>query len=364
MSEAPPGLSALRQPRCIVKANGAAISGWAIVELEQNEHYNPDTFRLEFALNGLPAANDAAWWASQTDIEIEILVGFPADADNYDETQLTSLFVGDVDEPEILWEEGRLIVHGRDKTHLLVDHKTSEKYVNLTSSQIAEKLASKYGLTPVVTATSTKAGKYYSIDHVDLKDDRTEWDLLTWLAAQEKFVVFVKGRELHFEPRKASQTPYTIRYQKPAVGGPPSLNGCRLTTTRTLTVARDIQVTVRSWNSKKKTAYVRKAASKSPHAGVHTQKYTYSIPGLTPDEAQARADAIRDQLSKHEFKLCLEGPADVTLGIDTLITLEGTGTAFDQSYWPESIIRRLDNAGGFDWTVNAKNHEPESSPSL
>lgn len=364
MSEAPDALTAARQPRGIVKANGAAISGWLSIEIDQNEFYNPDTFRVEFALNALPAAYNAAWWGTQTDIEIEILVGFPKDPDNPQVSELTSLFVGDVDEPEISWDEGTLTISGRDKTHLLIDHKSSAKYVNLTSSQIAQKLAAKYGLKAVVTATKTKAGKYYQIDHVNLKDDKTEWDLLTWLASKEKFDVYVKGNELHFGPRKANQKPYVIKYTPGTGGGPPELSvGCRLKTSRTLTVAKDIEVAVRSWNSKHKKSYTRRSTSKSPHGGAHTQKYTYSIPGLTPGQVQARADQIRDELSKHEFKLELDGPADLELAIDVPISLQGTGTAFDQTYWPESINRTLSTTGGFEWRVSAKNHNPESTPS-
>lgn len=371
MSEAPlsvagssdPAHASVRPARCIVKVNGAAVSGWTQVEIDNNEFFNPDTFRVELSMNALPADHNVAWFAEQTDLEVEIFVGFPTDPTSFDVGELTSVFLGDVDEPEFQWDEGLICLPGRDKTHLFVDHKTSEKYVNLTSSQIATKLAKKYGLTPVVTGTKTKVGVYYTRDQVNLKDDRTEWDLLTWLARQEGFDIYVKGKELHFQPKKQNQRPTVFRWTPPpADGGPPAFDGIRLHTSHVLTVANDISVTVRSHSTKHKKTTVRRAAKRSPKPGSHTQQYTYTIPGLTPDQVQQRANQIRDELSKHEFKLEISGPADLTLAVGQTIQLIGTGTKFDQIYWPDSITRRLTNDGGFDWTISAKNHDPESTP--
>ncbi|MFD2271423.1 hypothetical protein ACFS07_10485 [Undibacterium arcticum] len=38
----------------------------------------------------------------------------------------------------------------------------------------------------------------------------------------------------------------------------------------------------------------------------------------------------------------------------------GTGTAFDQTYYPESIVREMDLTGGYTMTIKAKNHSPQS----
>jgi hypothetical protein len=44
--------------------------------------------------------------------------------------------------------------------------------------------------------------------------------------------------------------------------------------------------------------------------------------------------------------------------------LTGTGTDFDQTYFPDSIARTFDQAGGYTWRIQAKNHSPEGQPSL
>lgn len=373
MKNALTNASEVRQPRGLVKVNGAVVTGWTEFEAEQNEFYSPDTFRVSFAMSDLPKENGAAWFAAQGRLEVELFVGFPADPDHYSPGELTSIFFGVADEPSFEWDVLTIEITGRDLTADLIDHKTSEKYVNSTASQVATKLAQKYGLKPVVAATQTKVGRYYTRDLVNLQDDRTEWDLLTFLAREEGFAVYVKGRELHFEPKTAGKgEPYLIRYTPASADGPPTLNGVRLTTSRALTVARDIEVTVTSHNSKKKLSFKavsrRSKTQKGPGAAGSVQKYSYSIPGLTQDQAQKRADQIRDELAKHEMKLRLEGPADNLLWITDAILLEGTGTAFDQTYFPQSIIRRLKAGdgedGGYSWMVEAKNHSPESEPSL
>lgn len=364
-----PARSAGRQPRGLVKVNGARLTGWVRADVDQNTFYEPDKFTLYLAIGGLPNAMNADWWSTAGQIEVEIFAGFPADPDSYGDGDLDSLFFGVVDEARVDWGTRTIEVTGRDLTSKLIDHKTTEKYVNKTASEVASTLAGKYGLTPVVTATKTKIGRYYQIDHVDLKDDRTEWDLLTWLAREEGFAVYVKGKELHFEPApKAGQDPYVIRYAEATEDGPAQANAQEIKTSRSLTVARDIQVTVTSWNHKQKQPFkvtsTRTKNQRGPGPKGEAQKYSYSIGGLTKDQAQKRADQIRDELSKHEMKLSFDGPADNLLGVSDVIKLEGTGTAYDQVYFPDSIARSLTFDGGYEWSVSAKNHSPESEPAL
>jgi phage protein D len=63
----------------------------------------------------------------------------------------------------------------------------------------------------------------------------------------------------------------------------------------------------------------------------------------------------------------LEGltiPGDNDLDTTSLIQLSGTGTAFDQVYFPDSITRRLSFDGGYEMTIEAKNHAPDSTVTL
>lgn len=357
------GRGQVRSIRSLVKVNGVAVpslKGWT---WDGNTLFQADTFSVALAMGGLPRGRDVAFFASEASIDVELLIGAPT-TQRWGEGDLESIFKGRVDEPDAAWERGVITLTGRDRTADLIDNKTSEKFPNKTSSEIATLLAGRFGLTPVVTATKTKVGAFYKDTHTRLEDDRTAWDLLTWLAREEAFITYVKGAELHFEPASSGGKPYDLVWTPPTSDGYPELNGSTLRTSRSLTVARDIEVTVRSWNAKQKKAFVVKA-TRQKKGGGQVQRYSYSIPGLTPEQAQLRANALLADLSRHEMKLALTGPADNVLQKTGQIALSGTGTAWDQTYFPDSISRSFDaDSGGYTWSVSAKNHSPESAPSL
>lgn len=354
--------STVRQPRGLVKVNGTPISGLIGWTWDGNSMFQADQFGVDFAFGALPAANDAGWFSTQTDLDVELFVGFPRDPDKFGAADLESVFSGRTDEVFVKWEQGMVSLKGRDLTAPFLDNKNSAKWPMKTSSEIVTALAGKYGLTPVVTATSTRVGKYYKDAYVRLQDDRTEWDLLTWLAREEGFVVYVQGKELHFGPAPTAST-YTLTYTPPAKGELPSGQMVRTDTSRVLTVARDIKVIVRSWNPKKKVPIIRDA-TRNKKGSAQVQTYVYTFPNLDAAGCQARANQILADLSRHEMQLRFSGPADSLLKKSDLIAFKGTGTAFDQTYYPDSIARTFSAREGYSWRVSAKNHSPESQVSL
>ena len=352
----------VRQPRGAVKIGGTLMPGLMAWTWDGNSLLSADTFDVTFVLSALPDANNAAWWAVQINLTVELFVGFPGSANAIGTEGLTSVFSGVADEVSINWDAGTLTVRGRDLTSLFLDNKTSEKFINRTSSQIATTLATRRGLTPVITSTSTLVGKYYKTDHTKLADDRNEWELLVYLARQEGFVVYVKANELHFEPPPTAGN-YNVSWVAGSRSKTPSGSMVSMTTSRVLTVARDMSVTVNSWNSKAKKSYSRKA-SRSGKGGGKVQQYVKVIPNLQPDEAQQRAAAILAELSRHEMRLSMHGPADNLLTKASLISFSGTGTAFDQTYYPDTIARTFSASGGYTFQVSAKNHTTGSEPNL
>lgn len=345
-----------RQPRGVVKIAGEACEGWLRYTTDENEFNQPDTFDVIFALSGLPESRDANWWATQEEVEVELFAGFPADPTSYSEADLTSIFKGKADDIDIDWGRMVVTVSGRDRTADLMDAKTSERDTNSTSSDIVSKIASRRGLTPVVTSTSTKVGKFYQLDNVGMTEERTEWDLITWLARQEGFVTFVRGSELHFGPRSdAGQDPYLVKVEAPGDGrGYWRSSAGAVAVRRTLMAARGVKVEVRTWNSKRKKAFTKTASR-----GKAEQVYRYTIPNLTPEQAQERADKLLEEISRHALTLSISGPADADLRVDDVISLEGTGTACDQVYFPQSISRTMSSDGGYEWDITAKNKAPE-----
>lgn len=473
-----------RQPRAIVKVFSTAADGppqppvivpaWVEWSIENNTFYQADTFRVTFAASLLPAETNANWLSQQREAFVEIFAGFPADPTNFSETDLTSLIYGRVDDIDYDPVATTIDLVGRDLTAAFIDAKTSIQYQNLTSSQIATQLALAHGLTPVVTATTTAAGTFYAYDHVRMVDQRSEWDLLSYLAAQEGFNVYVKGQELHFEPRptdtvtvtatpvdkaalqkefdevsaawaaeqakakalnqgaladlatkdaataagdtagaaaaqqaglaktgqatqildnaralykqryhdlkeqlnataptapEANPNTYELRWEVDEAGNP-TANVKDLKLSRSLTVAKGVTVVVRSWNAKQSKGFTAYYPSKGKttqpgKASPFGNQQVYSITrgGLTQDGATQLAQKTHAEITQHEMKLRATLPGDNILTSTVLVRLTGTGTAFDQDYYVESVTRSMSVQGGYGMTLSAKNHNPDSVPS-
>lgn len=365
---------ALRRPRGIVRINDEVLDGWLEAETDTNTFYEADTFRVTFPARVLGTLE--ALIASST-VKVEVLAGFPADPSRFDASELQQIILGAVDDLGFDPVYNTVTLSGRDYTAKLIDAKTTEKFANQTASEIATLLAGRHGLTPVVTKTTTKVGKYYEIDEVRLTDARSEWDLLTWLANEtltddgRKFVVYVSGEELHFEPQASpDDDPYILRWQPPATdrafAQAPVVS---MNFSRNLSVLRDVVVTVKSWSQKQKKAieahYPKKPATVQPgEAQVKRQLNEYRFPNLTQEQALAKAQSIHRDLTLQEVRMQATLPADNVLTPRRLIQVVGTGTIFDQTYYPDSVRRRISNDGGYTMDVSAKNRSPESEVSL
>lgn len=367
----PAGLA--NAPRGAVRINGNLAQGWLDWEVENNALSSADTFSVRFVGASLPPATDVNWFSQQKDMYIEIFAGFPDDISNYSPGDLTKLIYGQADTIDYDIATDIVTVRGRDLTRVFIDAKTTEKFQNQTSSQIATTLATRRGLKASVTATKTPAGAYYDIEHVNLMDERTEWDILSFLAQQEGFNVYVKDQTLYFgPPPAANSTPYPIVWtqiapstsQYRAVAG----NVEHMSFQRTLTVSRGITVVVRSWNDKQQYGFnatypATKAGTLKPGQATTKsagQTFTFFYPNLDKQRALQIAQQKYDLIVQHEMKFNCRVPGDVTLDAQTIIQITGTGTAFDQTYYPSSIVRRMSMDGGFEMDVHGKNHSATS----
>lgn len=361
--------SVSRQPRGIVKINGQAVAGWTEWEVSNNTFREADTWSVTFAISQLKAPYDLNWFTSQTTINAELFGGIPADPDNFSASDITSFIYGLTDQVSVSMEQGTITLSGRDLTSLLIDAKTTEKFQNQTASQVATTLAQRHGLNPIVTATEGLVGRFYEIDHVSLTTTNTEWDLICWLAQLYDYVVYVDGHDLHFEPApKEGSNEYAITWQAPTDGGPPVANIESLDFQRTLTVGKGVVVQVRSWNQKQKKGFT--ATYPSSHAkGIKpgnstapAQVYSYVLANLTQEQANQKARALYNSIIQHEMRMNATLPGDTVLSKTSTIKVSGTGTAFDQTYYPESIERRLGIDAGFTMDVSAKNHSNDTAP--
>jgi hypothetical protein len=131
---------------------------------------------------------------------------------------------------------------------------------------------------------------------------------------------------------------------------------------RSLTLASDIEVVVKSWNSRQNNSFIQRARANRHEVGRRrqAQRYVYVRPNLTPDEALKFAQRQLAELTRHERNIRITMPGDLVLSPRNLIALSGTGTDFDQAYYIDVIERRLRQDGGFMQHVRAKNSSPRS----
>lgn len=342
-----------RHPRLRALADGVPLSAPISADITSNNHYAADRFRLTAALT----AHELAIWSATTETLLDIQIAL--DGSNW-----TSVIQGEVDQLQLDPRSRLLTIEGRDLTARLVETRTQETFANRTSSEIAAILAGRHGLATDIASTTTPVGAYWQLEHDRITLDSfgrsiTEWDLLVTLAAHEGFDVWVTGTTLHFQPEPASTDTIAILRPVASLSGPANISSMQLE--RALTLARDIEVVVKSWNSRQAQAFSQtaRAARGGGRGGGRTagkaQRYIYVVPNLTPDAALKLAQSRLTELTRHERVIQATMPGELGLAPRQLIMLEGTATDFDQAYWIDEIVRHISVDHGFAQTLRAKN---------
>jgi hypothetical protein len=346
---APP---AARQPRMKILTSGKEIPGPVSFTVSQNNYYQADTMTATFAVSAGGQQYNLEWWGNQTDILLDI----QASLDGGQSFQ--SLILAQIDRLTI--DPVKQLVHaeGRDLTARFIDAKTRMSYQNQTSSQIAAQLAQGHGMDADVTATTTLVDRYYGADHDRMtlnqfSETTTEWDLLTYLAQCEDFDVWVTGTTLHFKPRTPPDAdPYDVVIDTTK----PWSNAIDIKAERSLTLAKDIVVAVRSWNSQQRkgfTVYNPNFLASGRVAKGTAQEFSFVRPNLTGQQALDLANRIRQDLSEKERVCTVILPADLTLGPRNMLRLRGTNSSWDQTYYIDVVSRSM-SMSGFNMTVKAK----------
>ena len=350
------------QPRAILQVGGTVID-WTTWKTSHNGIFEAGTAHIT-----IPATPDKwSWWTQQAEIVVDIYAGFPIDPVNYTTNDLTNLFTLRVDLIEIDAKMQIITLSGRDLTSLLIDKKTSAKYQNQTSSQIAAILAAQVGLQTQITPTTSLVSGYYSTDHVLMQSEQTPWALLQFLAQREGMQCFVQGRTLyfgHYGPQ--TQGSYLIKYEPPTAAVPYAVcNAVELALSHDLTLSPDINVRVRSFHGTKNQAYsftvtaqkgVKRIERDAKLAQTIPSQYDVILPpGKTLQEVTDKAYEVLGELSKHEFKLNATLPGDVLIYPWTVLELQGTGTDFDTRYTCARVDREMTiDAPKFEVSVTCK----------
>ncbi len=356
----PPGIT--RRPRPVVLVNGIRLPANTVISIEATNasHFTADSYRVTLAVGGLPSALNPAYWSSSANDQVSVGVAL-------DDGTPHQLVLGQVDDVDYDLNNRTITLSGRDLSAGLIDTKTAEKFQNQTSSGIAQTLALRHGLDSNVATTQALAGTYYEIDHTVLTQEQTEWDLLIFLAQQEGLDVWVSGTTLFFQPPPAENaTPYLLLWSEPGDGTYAS-NATDIKLQRSQTLAKDIDVVVRSWNQKQQhgfTVHAKRTGANSSRRGGKGQIYAFNRPNLSQDQAQKLANSILADLTRHEKVINVNMPGDNIMTTRAMVKLVGTNTDWDQSYYPDTIHRSLSMEEGYRMEFRAKNHATESTVAI
>ncbi|APR37870.1 hypothetical protein [Paraburkholderia sp. SOS3] len=356
-----PTTGTLAAPRAILKV-GSKIIEWDLWDAEHNGIYEAGTIRIEVPGNYA----DWPWWTQQTEILVDVYVGFPKDPMNYSAGDMTLLQTYRIDSIRPNWQTLGISLAGRDLTSLLTDQKIDVKFPNQTASQIATQIAQQVGLTPNVQATTDLVGRFFTLDHVSLHHEKTMWTLLTYLAQHEGFQCFVLGRTLYFGKFSSalSNEPFLIQCDPPNTQRPyPTSNATNLEFEHDLTLAQDVKVRVRSYHGDKNAVYTSiatasrtaKRIERDADLAQSVQTFDFIFNGLTQAQCDAKAQELLTQISKHELKMSARLPGETLIYPWTPIVVQGTGTPFDTTY-QAARVRRTFRAkpARFEVTVHGK----------
>ncbi len=344
----------IRRPTCVATINGTKVPLLSF-EVENNNHFAADTWDCSLALAGMPPGLDLSFWASQVPITVQIFAGLYGDPS-------TSLILGDADHVSINGVTGEIHLSGRDKTALFLEARTTEKFPDHSASDIVTQFATNHGLNAQVTPIQTRVGQRDQQEYAKLTCEQTEWSVLTYLAENAGFDLFVSGNTLYFQPPGASNAePYVVRYVPSATGRMAYGTVVTLHCQRSLPLASDMTVKVISWNSMQGQTITAQAQGKKSGAGGGSPRtYTFREPGLKQDQAQQLAQQKLLEIAKQERVITWMEPANLTLTPRTQVRLQGTGTAWDQLYVINHIRRRMSFDSGFTMEVQATSGSPQS----
>jgi hypothetical protein len=360
-----------------VKINGNNVPGWIDFSVTNNTYFEADTFRVTYSATALTqmvapdALYDATWFSEiATDTFVEILAAVRvSNPDKPDPSEMSSLIYGRVDDIEYNPKLRTITLTGRDLTGALIDAKLPRDYTNQSASYIATDLASQHNLIPVVTATTGRVGTTQPNGDVELiQTQGSDWDLLAMLARQAGFICYVEQQGLYFQPESGDPDTYQITWTPPTKDVDyPTASVVDLTFSRSLTIVKGVTVKAMSPGHANKASVTRyyPTAPKAITPGKATAYgpttlYTYWLPAdMSTVAVENFAINQYKLITSHAMKLTARLPADGVLAPrGVIINVNGTGTAYDQTYYPRSVTRTLSVEEGYAMTVEAQNFTP------
>jgi uncharacterized protein involved in type VI secretion and phage assembly len=305
----------------------------------------PDAFSIRLADPGLDHLDTDLLTIGK---EVEILFAAP------DGRTLVSLLKGQIAavEPDFGAQGAVLAVRGYDHSHALNRTTQTQTFQNMTSDDIARKLAGPAGLQP---GDIDPAGAPH--DFIQ-QNNETAWDFLWRLATAIEFEVVVVDRKLHFRKAVTAQgagAPVELHWGESLLAFHPRVTG----------VQQVDEVVVRGWDPKASKAIeaTAKTAALSSDIGIARDDVVSALGGgtvtiadrpvATQDEAAALARSAAAQLGNAflEAEGTCRGNPRVRAG--SRIRIGGVGQRFGGEYTVSATTHVFRGSRGYetDFTI-------------
>ncbi len=130
---------------------------------------------------------------------------------------------------------------------------------------------------------------------------------------------------------------------------------------------QSVSTTVSSSGSTTTTVSTLTGGSASGSAGVPAgesgkELYTFYFPNKSQSDCATLAKILWQRISQHEFAISIELPVTAAklalMGKTALLNLHGLPYAyFNAQYWPRRITETFDTSSGWNWAIDAINHQ-------
>lgn len=285
--------------------------------------------------------------------KVKIYMGYVMDPESWSKSELEHVFTGLVDGVKPDFGSSMTVgLVGRDYSAPLIDTAYSIAYARRTASQIAEILAVKYKLAPLITKTTAIAEK-------DLFGEKKEWEVLQALADLEGFVCYVtKNLELYFGPRKENDNDIVaeLNYRKPGMAN------CEINFDDSA-VGVVNKVTVRHWMGQNKQLIQASAINQqlvNAMGGQIKERIVYESKAKTYSLASTYAEKRLKEWSRMVITATGSCPGNPKMIAEKKVKVAGCGR-FDEAYYIEKISHKIGKSEGYKNTFDLTSIRPDSA---
>ena len=345
--------SIARRPRALIMVQGQLLAPMEC-SAHVSLHQSADTFYAKLPLDN-SAGLDEKFWLDTAPIDVTIRGTNDVDGEGY-----VDLLVGSTDRTGVDLLNRVVEIRGRDLTAKLTDMKTSEKWLNRSSKDIITDLAGRAGLSVKFSGDTEQAGLQFDQDFNEISDLDAAWNVIVDAARRLGCIAFIKGKTLYIQPiDKDPDDFYEFKYQRPTPEQVASGNFVMLYLERNLNLAKDMEITVKSWQHKQGENVTSQYESKGKSASNDRTIYQFRGANLTKTQQDRMARKhLRETLTHERAVMADNMPGDVNVipGLQGL-RLSGTGTKADQDYILSDAVHRFTTDGGYLMDISAHSQD-------